>query len=36
MHDSDDDYDDYFDDDDESYFYDEDYESDEERLRFFR
>lgn len=36
-HGSDDDYDDYFDDDDdEFYFYDEDYESDEERLKFFR
>ncbi|KAF8136766.1 DnaJ-domain-containing protein [Boletus edulis] len=37
-HDSDDDYDDYLDDDDddEFYFYDVEYESDQERLRFFR
>lgn len=38
QHDSDYDYDDYFDDDDddEFYFYDPDDESDEERLKFFR
>lgn len=35
-HESDDEYDGYFDDNDEFYYYDEDYESDEERLRFFR
>lgn len=38
MHESDDEYDEYFDEDDEDefYYYDEDYESDEERLKFFR